>query len=258
VTPIAHRLVRESALPPKARSFENDFGIIPLLKDIHCFDVSAIHGMQDILKNAILSKDAGSRQQFSPFPSTWIEVKIKDIRQAWLCTANGDESYDVRNVYYDAGENIVFPAVRVTVPFRGPLTRGTLMVAQHEEKHPLNANDIGTLKAIIVVVDSYISIINSVKIVNRKSHPPHSGLQRTIAARGYRDNGWTEILLSINSPFNPATGETAATTITGEKALHFVRSHIRVYRSGLEIVVKAHTRGNPALGTVQSRYRVAA
>jgi hypothetical protein len=44
---------------------------------------------------------------------------------------------------------------------------------------------------------------------------------------------------------------------TGEKCLHFCRSHLRVRNGRLE-QVKAHWRGNPSLGIKQTRYKLVA
>lgn len=64
---------------------------------------------------------------------------------------------------------------------------------------------------------------------------------------------YSEIVLQPGETIIPEP-QTCATT--GERAQHFVRSHLRRYRSGKTVLVKEHHRGNPALGMIQHRYRI--
>lgn len=64
---------------------------------------------------------------------------------------------------------------------------------------------------------------------------------------------YTEIKLVPGETVIPDPQHSAA---TGERAQHFVRAHLRRYRSGKTVLVREHHRGNPALGMCQSRYTV--
>lgn len=89
---------------------------------------------------------------------------------------------------------------------------------------------------------------------------PHRGLERALIANQklvgkFPLHAWTEIKLHVTPP-KEAEGEHEA-HLTGERALHFCRAHLRIRLGRLE-VVKAHWRGNPAIGIKQSRYTVTA
>jgi hypothetical protein len=103
--------------------------------------------------------------------------------------------------------------------------------------------------------------INSPRIMGRKQHIPHAGLERslrqTFGAGKFPLQGWTEILLKVSKPVEIDDGEPHEAHLTGRRALHFCRKHIRIRNGQLEHV-SAHWRGDPALGIKQSRYTVAA
>lgn len=102
-----------------------------------------------------------------------------------------------------------------------------------------------------------LAIINSPKIVDRSTRPPSSGLQKRLARRfgaPFQLLPWHEIFLDIRPP---TTGEERGEggRLTGPKALHFCRSFLRIRLGKLERV-RAHWRGDPALGLSQASYRV--
>jgi hypothetical protein len=104
-----------------------------------------------------------------------------------------------------------------------------------------------------------LAIINTPKIIGRRDHAPHVGLQRRLAAAQqmvgkFPLHAWTEIVLDITPPAL-ADGAPYETHLTGERALHFCRAYLRVRCGRLE-TVSSHWRGNPALGIKQARYVV--
>lgn len=111
------------------------------------------------------------------------------------------------------------------------------------------------------VAYAILAIINSPRIVGRRTHRPHAGLQRALRrARGlgvgkFPLRGWTEIILEITPPQVDVSGRVHETRLTGRRALHFVRQHLRIRNGGLELV-SAHWRGDAALGIKRSRYKV--
>lgn len=107
-----------------------------------------------------------------------------------------------------------------------------------------------------------LSVINTPRVIGRRQHMPHAGLQRKLAqARGmvgkFPLHAWTEIKLEVSPPRldRSATGDPHEARLTGAKALHFCRCHLRVRLGQLELV-SAHWRGDPALGMKQSRYKL--
>lgn len=110
------------------------------------------------------------------------------------------------------------------------------------------------------LVIASLALINSPKIIGRKTHLPHAGLQRKLArAKGivgkYPLHAWTELLLEVTPPKDESGLIEQETTLTGERALHFVRAHLRIV-GGKLVRVSAHWRGNAALGIKRTRYSV--
>jgi hypothetical protein len=109
-----------------------------------------------------------------------------------------------------------------------------------------------------------LAIINTPKVVaHKKNHPMHAGLRRKIAhATGRvgkaKFQDWTEIVLQVSARLN-AHGEPddvgAMQTLSGARALHLCRAHLRIRLGKLELV-RQHWRGDPAAGISQSYYTV--
>ncbi|MFP5434220.1 MAG: hypothetical protein ACLGIM_14055 [Alphaproteobacteria bacterium] len=105
-----------------------------------------------------------------------------------------------------------------------------------------------------------LAIINTPRLIGRKQRMPHRGLERRLAAaKGmvgkFPLRAWTELKLSVAAMMTESDGTVHEAHYTGEKCLHFCRAHIRVKNGRLE-QVKAHWRGNPALGLKRTRYKV--
>jgi hypothetical protein len=66
---------------------------------------------------------------------------------------------------------------------------------------------------------------------------------------------WTEIKLEVCPPKWAGDLPENETHFTGTRALHFCRAHARIRLGRLEFV-RAHWRGDPALGIKRSRYRL--
>jgi hypothetical protein len=78
-----------------------------------------------------------------------------------------------------------------------------------------------------------LAILNSPRIVGRRVHHPHKGLARELAHKPELGIGplhnWHEIKLEVTKPRD---GEPHSDVITGRRALHFCRKHIRICHSG--------------------------
>jgi hypothetical protein len=105
-----------------------------------------------------------------------------------------------------------------------------------------------------------LALINSPRVIGQRQHMPHERIEREkLKALGlvgkFPLRAWTEILLSVAPP-DDRTGEPSNEAhLTGEKCLHFCRTHLRVRLGQLEYV-EGHYRGNPALGFKRSRYKL--
>jgi hypothetical protein len=102
--------------------------------------------------------------------------------------------------------------------------------------------------------------INTPHICGQKIHQPHAGLQRKLAkSRGmigkFPLHAWTELTLwcDADDMRELASDEAIESHYSGKRCQHFVRSFLRWRRGQLERV-KAHWRGDPALGMKRTRY----
>lgn len=113
-----------------------------------------------------------------------------------------------------------------------------------------------------LILYACLAMINTPSVVGRRVNRAHAGLQKRLASlRGSPHGGalrpWTEIVLEVTEPRDGAGADAcAAERMSGRKALHFCRSHLRI-QNGRLTRVRAHWRGDAALGIVQSRYKVA-
>lgn len=103
-----------------------------------------------------------------------------------------------------------------------------------------------------------LAIINNPQIFERRQHSPHLGLKKQLQRRKETSNlvceKWIEIRLGVRlSAASLRTGEPGE-LLTGRRAQHYVRSHLRIRLGKLEIV-SAHLRGDPNAGIVHSTYK---
>lgn len=113
----------------------------------------------------------------------------------------------------------------------------------------------------VLLIYSFLAMVNSPSVVGRKVNRAHAGLQRQLsklqgAPHGGELRPWTEIILDVTTPTNSLGDQgLGAERLTGKKALHFCRSHLRI-QNGRLVRVRGHFRGDASLGIVQSRYKV--
>lgn len=111
-----------------------------------------------------------------------------------------------------------------------------------------------------VLLFGALAFINSPRIIGRRQHMPHRGLERELLRQQkvigkFPLHAWTEIVLEVTPPKEADGQHEYEAHLTGKRALHFVRAHLRI-RDGKLSFVKAHWRGDAALGIKQSRYRL--
>jgi hypothetical protein len=250
MTPLAHLIVKDSLQPKASRRFTDQCGLLGRLDDIHCFDVSDVREAACDLAIEMHRKVIPERIAFLPAPRTWIEWREDEARiGALIEIAKNDES-------------VAFVRFALAQPGKfGSVDGGLLHLFSSPRKfgatsHPAGAED----RAITLRLYGYLALINTPRFVGRVTHIPHAGLQKRIAAaRGMTGKfplkAWTEIKLSITPP--EYSGGHSDGRLTGERALHFCRAHLRIRLGQLEMV-KAHWRGDASMGIKQSRYKLSA
>jgi hypothetical protein len=280
MTPLAQKILNELTLPKKDRTFDDKAGLLALMTDIHCFECSAILDLVFDLfggpeKLAAMEK-ASARYSFLPAPKTWIEFDnpVNQARTGYLLIEDGDlitgyVVYQAPGHFWSVPFYFQIPHIRCEHPD---------WVAQIVPvgPQPIPTNDLHAralylatydrwrdgVQNAAMLVPAFLSFINTPRVIGRRQHMPHAGLQRKLAhARGlvgkFPLHAWTEIRLEVSPPriHRSATGEPVEARLTGAKAQHFCRCHLRVRLGQLELVT-AHWRGDPALGMKQSRYRL--
>lgn len=257
MTPMAQMIMRLS-MDPRARS-----GAPRMVKqfyngDIHCFEVTEVAELAGELFSADKIMLAAEQLCFLPAPKTWIEYRcafdtpparrvgylIEEaqdqtaiVTYAMLC-ADGDIRCQEQSFRLPL---INHPAVGCVCPELGSTIFDKQVISHHGFE-----------------VVAFLAMINTPKVIGRRQHMPHAGLQRAIArshgmAGKFPLRAWTEIKLEVGLP--RSDGELHEARLSGHKALHFCRAHLRVRRGRVEFVT-AHWRGDPALGIKRSRYRL--
>jgi hypothetical protein len=271
MTPLAQAILNDSILPKaKQRLIPNgvEWPLVSDLASAKCFELSAVSSLFLETGWRMLDHEAGgdrmrdSRFAFLPAPMTWLEWKYSPVegetdvrpqRHGALLFETDNLAAGVAVIGYDDGPIVIIG--NLILHLLGHQNAGAIMsVPASDPAAP--PHWIPNMTSDIHVA---LAMINTPRIIGRRQHMPHAGLQRKLAAaRGmvgkFPLQAWTEIILEVTPP-QMDDGEPHEARLTGGKALHFCRSHLRVRRGQLELV-KAHWRGDPALGIKRSRYSV--
>jgi hypothetical protein len=280
MTPLAHHITRLLAEPIKKRphNFQQQAHVIrELMNDVHFFEITEIQEVIFELQATLgkvgtdLADEAIGARAFLPAPRTWIEWKAHGERQAVLCIENGDRAFcwsfhelpegDVALNWYGymslhsgdivCGRDGMKPGEQMT--FRFPESAIQLI------NDRLNGSGTQYVLACLAFAQMAIVIINSPRFVGRKIHPPHKGLVKLLrnswGGGKFPLHGWTELKLHVNKPIELDDGQPHEATLTGRRALHFVRKFMRVRLGKIEYVV-SHWRGDASIGIKQTRYTV--
>lgn len=243
MTPLAHRITKELTLPVKDRTFNDQCGLLERMDDVHCFEVTEIIELTSALTQSAIARDEWfDSTAFLPAPRTWIE---------WI------EDGERIGVHLESRGEYIFGRAASSTEFATGV--GAFMIAGgNKVKTNWAAGRPDSCRAVLAM----LAIINSPRLIGRKQHMLHKGLERRLAnAKGlvgkFPLHAWTELKLSVSDIGKQADGTNYEAHYTGEKCLHFCRSHLRIRNGKLERVT-AHWRGNPALGIKRTRYKVAA
>jgi hypothetical protein len=267
VTPLAYKLAKQLVLPVKRREpfwAANFPNLRRALTDIHCFEVSAAIPMIEELASSTSSMSEDQcdaffgRMCFLPAPKTWLEWRHPGVGQriALLLTERKDDWADVE-IFFDGSE------IR-TAGYAGKISLNDstwscpgVDVATPKEWEILPGKAIN---GFLAAAHYILVLINTPRIIGRRQHMPHRGIERDLTAKMGRGkfplHAWTEIELKIAKPTEIDDGEPHEAHLTGRRALHFCRAHLRIRLGRLEYVT-SHWRGDPALGIKQSRYKLA-
>lgn len=277
MTPLAQRIMRESTLPLKERAFDDKAGMLSMMDDIHCFECSQVvdlafeHFGEGKLK--ALEK-AAERYSFLPAPKTWIEFQGENssARHGYLLIDQGDTIMGMvacasRDAFVSLPFYFLLPHIRNEHPDFAAQIHPIGQVRVPKNDLEARRRALAQIQGIqdrvqhsAMFTPALLAFINTPRVIGRRQHMPHAGLQRRLArdramVGKFPLHAWTEIKLEVSPPRldRRASGEAHEARLTGAKAMHFCRCHLRVKLGQLELV-SAHWRGDPALGMKQSRY----
>jgi hypothetical protein len=267
MTPLAHYLAKQLVAPRTKREHiwveeKNRATLREALTDVHCFEtteaIDLFNELVDSLKEQPIEKtdEIYGAYSFLPAPKTWIEWRHASGNRVATLIEEGKNWHSVTLFCELLASPLGLISAKSGDYYDGIPNRNI------ERFLPTFISDLGgdrSAIALLATAHTMLLLINSPKIIGRRQHMPHAGLERELtkhfSAGKFPLHAWTEIKLEVAKPTEIDDGEPHEAHLTGRRALHFVRKHIRIRLGRLEYV-NAHWRGDPAIGIKQSRYRV--
>lgn len=268
MTPLAHRIVKELTLPLKDRTFKDGSGLLKRMDDVHCFEVTEIYGLAcDLAEKCgtlLGIADESTAFAFLPAPKTWIEFKCADGRREGVLLEEVSGGRAAKCTWAVGGGNLFLSqaAKDVFVIGLGADIGAMKHLQQFGVARQLEGETEAQARGWTALIYTLLAIINTPRVIGRRQHMPHRGLQKDLLARGnvvgsFPLHAWTEIVLDCTPPQDLSEAVEFEAHLTGKKCLHFCRAHLRVKNGRVEFV-SAHWRGDGSLGIRRSRYRLAA
>ena len=223
----------------------------------HFFECSSIY----LPAWDLLGKDGSVTQMirglFLPFPVTWIEY-TDDKKTVAVCFAQNDlenkaasfRSGIARFMCMEKGIKSYFCIGNVDFN----LENDNIDIETNDGAFWDKSESMEQLARLFVVSCIMLALINETRVTQQINQK-----RRTRVPLG--DNrpfgkwpllGWKKVVLRIGEDVQtePNNGR-----LTGRRALHWVRSHLR-FVNGKIVIVRAHTRGDASLGMINTKYEV--
>lgn len=284
MTPLANQLIKQQVLMParKREAYIDPDGCLKLLSDFHCFEVTdvmcsglpeeiagkMVEGMNlqtgvelvpikgipptEAVANAYIESLSGGKNLelhkliFLPARKTWLE---------WICRERQNKRLACL-VMEKSGELEFYMFDLVMARYLFSMIPRTLLYCFKSAPTDKQKEISSVLSPALVGV---LALINSPRIFGRVQHMPHRGMERKLTLHfgvgKFPLHAWTELKLVVAKPPEIDDGEPHEAHLTGKRALHFVRKHIRIRLGKLEYVT-SHWRGDAAIGMKQTRYKV--
>lgn len=247
MTPLLASILRRSATPTEKTSFEDRAQILSDLAEAHAFECTAVvEAAASIVEGFASPERLPGRFCFLPAPQTWIEFiePRRRVRVGFLLRQDGPDVAEVSIISYTGSAGLARLGLRDEF-------------GDFAKKSDCEIQESAAASVLLFIV-ALLAMINSPRVIGRRSHLPHAGLQRRLArAAGTKGKfplrPWTEILLKVAPPYGASNPSSAR--LVGAKALHFCRSHLRIRLGKLEWV-RSHWRGNAERGICRADYRL--
>lgn len=250
MTPLANQLL-------KSPDWNKNRSFIELLSGCHFFDVSEIVECMEMLADTFSKMPIGEQaahfneRLFLPAPKTWLEWyrPLSKTRVALLIIERENDNW--HELYY--------------IDFRGLWPIAIISAISDDYRtdggdYPAHLAPVKTREGFAATAHLMLAMINTPQVFGRRQHMPLRRAEKRMAdALGIQGSfplkAWTEIQLAIGVPKDMRGDGPYEAHLTGKKALHFCRAHLR-YRCGKIEVVRSHWRGDASVGIKRSRYNV--
>ena len=173
MTPLAHRIVRELTLPIKERAFDDRDGLLGQMADIHCFECSAAKSLAAELKMQIAKGGIDERSTFLPAPKTWLEWRDGLGHRSGVLLVERSEKKSAAQ-YWAFGGYGDFGGYLHPTELRFRYDVGGEDAIERMEDAALVDSDEEVL--------ALLAIINTPRVIGRRQHMPHRGLERSLVA----------------------------------------------------------------------------
>lgn len=221
-----------------------------------CFEVSEVWEMADALMRHRSYKHLEDPNLFLPAPVTWIEwtrTSDEERRLAVLVAEMAPKTWKIQ-VFADKANGNIATGTAITWIIEG---NNVFFPIEHPNDLTPASQDfyIETTR----MVSAYLCVINTPLVVRQEKHEPRAELRRKLLRAGVIDGKtrfqpWVTIKLDVQTPSEIEGG---GSRMTGTKAFHFCRAHLRL-RLGKVEWVRSHWRGDANKGVVNHDYRVRA
>jgi hypothetical protein len=250
VTPTFHAVLKETLKPLRDRQLADPLGLANQLSEYHFFDVSSVLEMARDLGNRFVRNRPVGTMAFLPAQKTALDLGVIGGTRFGVLLEEVDDGAVMSMVTSDSHKYFIRPAAWMGL---GDSASNEFRMGDPSD---LAYQAVGRM---VPLIYGALALINTPRVIGRRQHMPHAGLQRRLAAaRGmvgkFPLRAWTEIVLEVTPP-KEAGPELHEARLTGGKCLHFCRAHLRIRNGCLEFV-SPHWRGDPALGIKQTRYAV--
>jgi hypothetical protein len=264
MTPLAYRIAKQRWTPRKHREpFDDEGGLVDRMDDIHCFEVSEVFDLIDDLGSkwhASMITDGrynhfcpvDRRLAFLPAPKTWIEWRGgPDDQKGYRFGAllEDEVTNEIGLATFADGTPGYMRSFKHQSPFALRLLDADIQLRTHPDSPMTRSWQITFLLRLYAT----LAMINSPKVIGRRQIMPHRTLVKNWSVGKFPLHAWTEIKLLVNKPPEIDDGAPHEAWLTGRRALHFCRAHVRM-RLGVLEYVRSHWRGDPAIGIKRSRY----
>ncbi|MDP2377814.1 hypothetical protein [Reyranella sp.] len=253
MTPLALRVFRDLLLPEGKRTVVDRGRVFDRLADVHCFEATEVSSLASDLAERSMVDGFDWTRTFLPFPRTWLEFAGppgSGERNAFLlCADRPDVFWHIAQF----GDGLIETSAWEFV--RPSSDEDYLRKKEAKRSKMPGAQPYSTEEKLLAT----LSIINTPRILRSEETPPHRGLVRDLHRAGYGTeklpiHASTTIRLDL-TPFGADGVGTGEGRLTGPRALHWCRAHLRLQR-GRIVLVKAHQRGSDEVGTREADYRI--